>query len=120
MRLPGWFYCMLVRILLVVVAVQALTPDSRSLASFKALNILFNATDFLGDSENTPDEVSGPCRFGEGSADKRQEVRAMDSTLTTGWPDSRAKPCRDRMRYLTEPDGTRLEGALRTHCRLRC
>ena len=120
MRLAGCFHCVPVRMLLVVVGVQALTPDSRSLASFKGLNILFSATDFLGDSENTPDEVSGPCRFGEGSTDKRQEVGAMDSTLTTGWPDSRAKLCRDPMRYLTEPNGARLEGALRTHCRLRC
>jgi hypothetical protein len=116
MCLAGRTHSTVVQILLVVVGVQAFTPDASNLASFKGLNILFDAADCSGDPGNTPDEVSGPCRFGESIPEEWHAAASMDSTLMKGWPDSRAKPRGDRPFYPTRGD---FAGTERT-CRLTC
>lgn len=117
-------HLILVHVLLVVIGVHAITPDSENLASLRSLSTLYDRSDPSSNgtesAEKPRDDDSGPGRLGQNLREDERVLDIMDPRfLPSGpvdWKTRRdARPIELVGRHFSQ-----MESMLRMHCRLTC
>ena len=118
------FHLILVRVLFVVVGVQAIAPDSENFASLRALNTLYElrdpSTDDAESPENLPDDDSGPARLGQVLREDGRVLDTLNSRFLPAGPIARTTRRDARPIELVRRHVSPMECMLRMHCRLTC
>jgi hypothetical protein len=124
MSLGERFHLILVHVLLVVLGVHAITPDSENLASLRSLRTLHDRSDPSSNGtespENSPDDDSGPVRLAQNLGEDGRVLDTMDPRFLPSGPID-WKTRRDaRPKELVGRHFSQMESILRMHCCLTC
>jgi hypothetical protein len=118
------FHLILVHVLLVVVGVHAITPDSENLASLRALSTLYDFSDLSSNGsespEDLPDDDSGPVRLGQNLREDGRVLDTRDPSFLPAGLMARATRRDARPTELVCRHVSQMECMLRMHCRLTC